>query len=1074
MPGRDLCLLSLDGGGVRGLSSLSILKKLMENIHPESPPKPCDYFDMIGGTSTGGLMAIMLGCLEMDIDECISAYTTLSDRVFQKQRHRIKINGQIQGRFDAAELERSVKEVIVQKGLQEDALLKRSDNACCKVFVCATSKETADTVHFRTYPSRGSSHLFHATRIWEAARATSAASSFFDPIKIGPYDEEFVDGATGANNPIQELWNEAKSVWSDKHLESNIQCLVSIGTGVPSLKPFGSSLVEIGKTLVQIATETERTAETFHRGHSELDDDNRYFRFNVLRGLEGIGLEDTSQKNVITAATSRYTESEAIVKQMKLCGKNLLTREYDGLYKINFSMRGWSFVNHFVTRDKELEQLEQTLLPRPIHDMRRKVLILHGLGGIGKTQLAVAFSRKYKKTYSSIFWLNGGSKDQVRQSLAEIARRLPEGQISEFSRTFTKASSEDLDIIINEVQNWFSRPANNRWLLIFDNVDRDHSPELPSKVCDLQAFDVEDYFPGGDHGSILVTSRLRRLRQYGDSLELTSMNEHQGKAVLETRIGRSLEGLEQIVHLLGGLPLALAHAGSYMQETGITVADYIASYQNTWKALFDCEMISLKEYPNRSVQSTWTLSYEHVKKRDPDAAKMLDLWAHLDSSDLWYELFTPILSGQIVLKDKLPEWFARTVHEKTNFTQRIRTLLNYSLVETQLGSSAYSMHPVVREWCFHTMTENKDEVAPLAIMAVGSACPLTTEREYWLLQQRLLPHCKQILRWLQSDLQSVQDYRGLMHSLSESFDNLGNLYRDQGKLKEAEKMYQQALKGYEKALGVEHTSTLNTVNNLGNLYTAQGKLKEAEEMYQQALKGKEKMLDVEHTSTLSTVNNLGSLYQNQGKLKEAEEMYQRALKGYEKALGVEHTSTLTIVNNLGNLYTAQGKLKEAEEMYQRAFKGKEKVLGVEHTSTLSTVNNLGGLYHDQGKLKEAEEMYQQALKGYEKALGVEHTSTLITVNNLGSLYQDQGKLKEAEEMYQQALKGFEKVLNVNHTSTLNTVNNLGSLYQDQGKLKEAEEMYQQALMGYEEALGVEHTFTVKTAGNLRRLRNERA
>ena len=214
----------------------------------------------------------------------------------------------------------------------------------------------------------------------------------------------------------------------------------------------------------------------------------------------------------------------------------------DGLYKINFSMRGWSFVNHFVARDKELEQLEQTLLPRQTRDLHRKVLILHGLGGIGKTQLAVAFARKYQKTYSSIFWLNGGSKDQVRQSLAEIARRLPEGQISEFSRTFTKSSSEDLDIIINEVQNWFSQPANNRWLLIFDNVDRDHSPELPSKVRDLHAFDVEDYFPGGDHGSILVTSRLRRLRQYGDSLELTKMNEHQGKAVLETRTGRSLEG----------------------------------------------------------------------------------------------------------------------------------------------------------------------------------------------------------------------------------------------------------------------------------------------------------------------------------------------------------------------------------------------------------------------------------------------------------------------------------------------------------------------------------------------------
>ena len=195
-------------------------------------------------------------------------------------------------------------------------------------------------------------------------------------------------------------------------------------------------------------------------------------------------------------------------------------------------------MNHFVARQKELEQLEQTLLPKPTRDMCRKVFILHGLGGIGKTQLAVAFARKYQKTYSSTFWLNGGSKDQVRESLAKIAQRLPEGQISEFSRTYAKASGDDLDTVINEVHNWFSQPANNQWLLIFDNVDRDHSPEQN----DPHAFNVEDYFPDADHGSILVTSRLRRLGQYGDSLELTRVDEQQGKSILETRIGSSLEG----------------------------------------------------------------------------------------------------------------------------------------------------------------------------------------------------------------------------------------------------------------------------------------------------------------------------------------------------------------------------------------------------------------------------------------------------------------------------------------------------------------------------------------------------
>jgi Tfp pilus assembly protein PilF len=96
--------------------------------------------------------------------------------------------------------------------------------------------------------------------------------------------------------------------------------------------------------------------------------------------------------------------------------------------------------------------------------------------------------------------------------------------------------------------------------------------------------------------------------------------------------------------------------------------------------------------------------------------------------------------------------------------------------------------------------------------------------------------------------------------------NLGGLYADQGKLVEAQQMYQRALQGFEKAWGPEHTSTLDTVNNLGLLYYSQGKLAEAEQMYQRALQGFE---NPEHTSTLTTVHNLGLLYANQGKLVEA-------------------------------------------------------------------------------------------------------------------------------------------------------------------------------------------------------------
>ena len=120
------------------------------------------------------------------------------------------------------------------------------------------------------------------------------------------------------------------------------------------------------------------------------------------------------------------------------------------------------------------------------------------------------------------------------------------------------------------------------------------------------------------------------------------------------------------------------------------------------------------------------------------------------------------------------------------------------------------------------------------------------------------------------------------NSIAWAYHNLGRLYKDQGKLAEAEQMYQRALQGKEKALGAEHTSTLDTVHELGSLYKDQGKLGEAEQMYQRALQGTEKALGAEHTSTLDTVHELGSLYKKQGKLDEAEQMYSGRCKAITK------------------------------------------------------------------------------------------------------------------------------------------------------------------------------------------------
>ena len=168
---------------------------------------------------------------------------------------------------------------------------------------------------------RGGSHLLNSVKIWEACRATSAATSFFDPIALGPFREEFIDGALGANNPIYTLWNQAQDLWGGGSLQDKLLCLVSIGTVIPSQKPFSDNVLQIGKAIIALSTDTERTAEQFSRDKATLNDEGRYYRFNVSQGLEEVGLEESTKVNEIAAATLRYITSQAVFKQMKACTK---------------------------------------------------------------------------------------------------------------------------------------------------------------------------------------------------------------------------------------------------------------------------------------------------------------------------------------------------------------------------------------------------------------------------------------------------------------------------------------------------------------------------------------------------------------------------------------------------------------------------------------------------------------------------------------------------------------------------------------------------------------------------------
>ena len=212
---------------------------------------------------------------------------------------------------------------------------------------------------------------------------------------------------------------------------------------------------------------------------------------------------------------------------------------------VNFSLKGIPVLNNFVARDAEMARLAEIMLLSSADQTRRKICVLHGMGGIGKTQLAIEFARKYRKTYSAVFWIDGSSKEKLKQGIANLASQLPQHQLMERARSYAQQLRNELDEVVADVLFWFSQPLNEQWLLIYDNVDR----EFSAGADDPEAFSLEEYLPQADQGYILITSRLTSLLHLGGAnIRVGPVNELQSEKILTNSIGESVESKSALIH----------------------------------------------------------------------------------------------------------------------------------------------------------------------------------------------------------------------------------------------------------------------------------------------------------------------------------------------------------------------------------------------------------------------------------------------------------------------------------------------------------------------------------------------
>ncbi|KJZ69480.1 hypothetical protein HIM_11122 [Hirsutella minnesotensis 3608] len=991
-----LCLLSLDGGGVRGLSTLYILKSVMTLLNHERKEiglpsvKPCDIFDLIGGTSTGGLIAVMLGRLEMDVDECISAYSELMEAVFNERLRRIPIDlrGRVEPRFDSIRLKDAIEAVISRKGMSTTDLLNDGQDRGCKVFVCTAAKELYGITRLRSYELPQKPNL--KATICEAALATSAATGFFTPVKIT--SRTFVDGALGANNPVDQVEEEAADIWCPKtgELRPLVKCFISIGTGNPGKKPIEDNILKfLSKTLVQITTETEETARRFIGRWRQHYDSKRYFRFNVEQGLQDVGLAEYKEQGTIMEATDQYLDEQTRVSQVRDCVENLIQKQNRTeiafgatveAYHTRVVLRQHAQVDipqhsipfskncQFVGRSEILKTVREKLFGD--HGHRRIALV--GLGGVGKTQVAlhIAHWTKENKSHWSVFWMSAFSRASFERASLELVEELgiegvENGDPKQLLRRYLRSSK------------------SGNWLLIVDNADDE---EVVFGI-DGKEDGIYDYLPQTDRGRILSTTRSRQIAvdiAGPEVVDVSQMSENEarellGKGLTNKTLLRDDKSVVELLDFLAYLPLAINQAAAYLNKTTNMVVEYLRLLRNTEQDLVELlatEFRDVTRYPRapNAVATTWIISFKQIQK-DKDAANLL--------------FFMSYTEPRAIPRSMLPG-----AGSEQRTTRAIGILCGYSF----LSSAGPSCH----DFQYRANGQVKEAVAMLEHVVAVRERTLSEEHPSRLASQHVL----------------------------------ASAYEANGQVKEAVEMLGHVVAVHGRTLSEEHPDRLASQHELARAYQANGQVKEAVELLEHVVTVRERTLSEEHPDRLASQHELASAYEANGQVKKAVGMLEHVVAVRERTLSKEHPDQLASQHELAIAYRANGQVKEAVAMLEHVVAVHGRTLSEEHPSRLASQLALASAYEANGQVKEAVAMLEHVVAVHGRTLSEEHPSRLASQLALASAYEANGQVKEAVEMLGHVVAVHGRTLSEEHPSRLASQLALASAYQANGQEKD--------------------------------------